>query len=149
MSADRESYRRRQEAFLGALSAGASPPAGFDVARLDATAAALARKRARLVARAWPALALGPAFMARFVAWARTHPLGAADSPLSDGLTFVRTLPSAARDDDVRVEIARVRAALRRRRCAAVWLPEARRVAVAWQGRHRGVGVSVVPPRWS
>ncbi len=87
--------------------------------------------------------------MARFVAWAQTHPLGAADSPLSDGLTFVRTLPSAARGDDVRVEIALVRAALRRRRCAAVWLPEARRVAVAWQGCHRRGRVSVVPPRWS
>ena len=53
----RERLAAQQAALLRALADRAAPPDGFDPARLRATADALARKRARGVARAWPSLA--------------------------------------------------------------------------------------------
>src|SRR5271157_456589 len=66
----RERLAIQQAALLRALADRAAPPDGFDPTRLRATADALARKRARGVARTWPALAgalsdrLGPLFAA-------------------------------------------------------------------------------------
>ncbi len=47
----------RQAALVHALVAGGPDPDGLDTARLDATRAALLRKRAGLAAREWPRLA--------------------------------------------------------------------------------------------
>jgi hypothetical protein len=72
-----------------------------------ATAAALARKRAREVARAWPVLAadLGGAFTDRFVAFAAGRPSPAIGGALADGLAFARALARQGRlSDDARVE---------------------------------------------
>jgi hypothetical protein len=86
----------RQAALLRALVAGGAVPAGFDPERVAATAAALARKRAREVARQWPALAyqLGEDFGSRFGAYAAANPRPAGGA-LADGLAFARTLQRA------------------------------------------------------
>lgn len=65
-----------QAALVAALVGGGPPPAGFDPARLDAAAAALLRKRAGEVARAWPRLAAehGPRWTPAFAEWARDRP---------------------------------------------------------------------------
>jgi hypothetical protein len=86
----------RQAALVRALVAGGAVPDGFDPERVAATAAALARKRAREVARAWPALAyqLGGEFTGRFVAYAAANPRPAGGA-LADGLAFARTLQRA------------------------------------------------------
>src|SRR5213595_3840336 len=57
-----------QAALVAVLVSGGEPPPGFDTARLDATRAALLRKRAGEVAAAWPVLAasLGPQWPATF-----------------------------------------------------------------------------------
>lgn len=72
----REDLAAAQAALVAALVAGGPPPAGFDTARLDAAAAALLRKRAGEVARAWPLLAAehGPRWTAVFAEWARGRP---------------------------------------------------------------------------
>jgi len=90
----RERLAIQQAALLRALADRAAPPDGFDPTRLRATADALARKRARGVARTWPALAgalsdrLGPLFAA-YAAATRPPRHG---GPLADGRAFARAL---------------------------------------------------------
>ena len=67
---NRERLADEQAALVRALVGGGPVPGGFDPGRVAATSAALARKRAREVTRAWPVLAadLGEGFSDRFVA---------------------------------------------------------------------------------
>ena len=54
---NRERLADEQAALVRALVGGGPVPGGFDAGRVAATSAALVRKRAREVARAWPVLA--------------------------------------------------------------------------------------------
>jgi len=77
------------------LVEGTEAPAGFDAERVRAAAEALARKRMREAARAWPALvkALGGGlFRQRFTEFAARTPRPARGGPLADGHTFAREL---------------------------------------------------------
>ncbi|MET0832681.1 MAG: hypothetical protein ABWZ62_01795, partial [Actinomycetota bacterium] len=73
---NRERLAGQQADLVRALVGGGPVPGGFDPERVRATSAALARKRAREVARAWPVLAaeLGEAFTGRFLAYAAGRP---------------------------------------------------------------------------
>ena len=107
MSTAPERLAAEQAALVRALVAGGPVPEGFDRDRVRATAAALARKRAREVARAWPVLAadLGEAFTDRFGASAAGRPPPAAGGALADGLGFARDLARQRRlSGDARVE---------------------------------------------
>ncbi|MEU9822172.1 hypothetical protein ACIGG9_20420 [Pseudonocardia alni] len=87
---------RRQAELVAALVAGGTDPAGFDAARLAATQAALLRKRAGLVAAAWPLLAVdaGADWQARFDArFAGVAPYG----PEREGWDLARELAAAGR----------------------------------------------------
>jgi hypothetical protein len=115
VSAAPERLAAAQAALVRALVAGGPVPDGFDPDRVRATAAALARRRAREVARAWPVLAadLGEAFTDRFVAWATGRPPPAAGGALADGLGFARDLARHRRlSGDARVEALLVAARL-------------------------------------
>lgn len=83
----------QQAALVRALVAGGPVPGGFDPTRVAATVGALARKRAREVAKAWPALAyqLGEEFTDRFLAYAAASPRRGRGA-LADGLAFADTL---------------------------------------------------------
>jgi hypothetical protein len=131
---------------------GAAPP-GFDAWRVSVTAAALARKRARAAARAWPGLAraLGRRFGEVFAAYADAAPLPREGGPLADGRAFARwlaargELPEAGRLQALAVDLRyadnpdgltpRRGPALR-----AAWLRQSRRLIVAvrlpWLGEH-------------
>jgi hypothetical protein len=134
---DRSGYAARQARLLDALLRGDDYPAGFAAAQADAAGRALRRKRARAVARAWPALTLdlGDASGTRFDAFARGTRAPASGDPLRDGLAFVRWLEHDTRlGDDARAELLLARAALRRRGVfvAAAWLRRpCRRLLVA------------------
>ena len=94
-----------QAALVAALVAGADPPPRFDTGRLDATWAALLRKRAGEVAAAWPVLAasLGPQWTATFAGWARDRPPRGA---LHDGMDLAGELAAAGRlSDEARAEL--------------------------------------------
>jgi hypothetical protein len=115
---DRSGYAARQALLLDALLRGDGYPAGFAAAQADAAGRSLRRKRARAVARAWPALTLdlGDVFDTRFDAFARATGAPASGDPLRDGLAFVRRLGHDTRlGDDARAEVLLARAALRRR----------------------------------
>ena len=118
---DRGAYAARQAQLLDALLHGDEPPAEFAAAQAAAAGRALRHKRARAVARAWPALALclGGAFDERFDAFVRDA--GTSRQPLADGLAFARWIAAGGGrlDDGVRVEVLLARAALRRR---GVWV---------------------------
>ncbi|WP_328345018.1 hypothetical protein [Micromonospora sp. NBC_00421] len=81
----------RQAALVAALVAGAPVPAGFATDRVDATRAALLRKRAGEVARHWPLLAagLGDAWWTTFRDWAADRPSAGS---LRDGWDLAREL---------------------------------------------------------
>jgi len=66
-----------QSTLVGALVGSTAPPAGFDVSRLGAAAAALVGKRGSEVARAYPEVAdaLGERFRGEFAAYAHARPL--------------------------------------------------------------------------
>jgi hypothetical protein len=124
MSTAPERLAAEQAALVRALVAGGRVPEGFDPDRVRATATALARKRARQVARAWPVLAaeLGEGFTDRFVAFAAGRPPPAAGGALADGLAFARALARQGRlSGDTRVEalLAAARLSPRRLRLAA------------------------------
>jgi hypothetical protein len=107
VSGGRERLAADQAALVRALVAGGPVPEGFDPDRVRATADALARKRAREVARAWPALAaaLGGEFTGRFLAFAAGRPPPATGGALADGLAFARALARRGRlPGDARVE---------------------------------------------
>lgn len=79
----------RQAALVRALVAGGPVPPGFDPATVQATAAALLRKRARETAAHYPALvhATGPDFTARYIDWACGRPKA---GTIADALAFAR-----------------------------------------------------------
>jgi hypothetical protein len=150
-----------QAKLVQALTEQGAAPAGFDAARLQAAAAALARKRARSAARAWPALAraLGPAFEGRFAAFAARTPLPRAGGPLADGRAFARalaaagSLPEEGRREALAVDLryAACASGLRPRRGPAVvaaFLRASRRLVVAvrlpWLGE-RWFEVALAP----
>jgi hypothetical protein len=88
-----------QAALVRALVDGGPVPGGFDPERVRATSAALARKRAREVARAWPGLAaeLGPDLTGRFLADVARRPPPARGGALADGLAFADALAREGR----------------------------------------------------
>jgi hypothetical protein len=90
----RERLAAGQAALVRALVGGGPVPGGFDPDRVRATAAALARKRAREVARAWPVLAaeLGEDFTGAFLAHAAGRPPPAGGGAVADGLAFADAL---------------------------------------------------------
>jgi transposase len=103
----RDRLADEQAALVRALVGGGPVPGGFDPGRVAATSAALARKRAREVARAWPVLAadLGEGFSDRFVADAARRPPPASGGALADGLAFARALARQGRlSPNARVE---------------------------------------------
>jgi hypothetical protein len=112
----------RQAELITALYGG--PPApGLDPQMVSITSAALARKRARAVARVWPALArgLGADFARLFTAYARATPPPDAGA-LADGLAFSRNLAREQHlPDSALIErmLATTRVKLRRNRLAA------------------------------
>ena len=133
--AARERLAAEQAALVRALVGGGPAPGGFDPGRVAATSAALARKRAREVARAWPALAaeLGEGFTDRFVADAARRPPPAKGGALADGLAFARALArQGGLSPDARVEAMLAAAALSARpvRLAATLAGPPRRLVV-------------------
>jgi hypothetical protein len=136
----------RQAELIRALYGG-PPAAGLDARMVALTSAALANKRARAVARAWPALAreLGTDFADRFRAYAlaTAPPDGGA---LADGLAFSQVL---ARDcplrGDARIEhmAATARVRLRHHRLASRRGPH---LAAAITGRPRRLVIVVSFP---
>ena len=95
----------RQAELITALYGG--PPAeGLDARLVTLTSDSLARKRARAVARAWPALAraLGPGLADQFTAFARITPPPEGGA-LADGLAFSQVITHQRRlPDDARIE---------------------------------------------
>jgi hypothetical protein len=73
--AARHELELRQRSLVAALIDSAEPPAGIDPARIQAQARALVAKRARVVARAEPelAVALGEDFLPAFRAYASSQ----------------------------------------------------------------------------
>ena len=149
----------RQAALVSALTAGGPLPADFDGGRIRAAAAALARKRARSVARAWPVLAgaMGERFDERFTAYAEEMPLPRSGGPLADGRAFARwlaargELPGAARPEVLGVDLqfrASPEGLVRRRGPAlkAVFLVRPRRLLVAVQLPGLGARWFMLPP---
>lgn len=90
----RERLAAAQAGLVRALVGGAPPPAGFDAHRIEVAAAALMRKRARQVRRAWPALAasLAPTFDDRFATFAADHPPPLTGGGVADGLALAGVL---------------------------------------------------------
>jgi len=110
-------------------------PGGFDSGRVAATSAALGRKRAREVARAWPVLAadLGEDFTGRFLADTARRPPPATGGVLADGLTFARSLARQGRlSPNARVEamLAAAHLSARPLRLAATLAGPPRRLVV-------------------
>ena len=104
---NRERLAAEQAALVRALVGGGPVPGGFDPDRVGATSTALARKRAREIARAWPVLAaeLGDDFTGSFLAFAAGRPPPARGGALADGLAFARALAGQGRlPGDARVE---------------------------------------------
>jgi hypothetical protein len=132
---NRERLGAEQAALVRALVDGGPVPGGFDPGRVGATAAALARKRAREVARAWPMLAaeLGRDFTGRFLADAARRPPPARGGALADGLAFARALAREGRlPANARVEamVAAARLSSRPVRLAAAVAAPPRRLVV-------------------
>ena len=133
---------RAQAVLVRALVAGGAPPPGFDPGRLAAASSALVDKRAREVAKAWPALAraLGPRLAETMRARAAAHPPPASGGAVVDGLALLtrrarRGLPVEARVEHLarRAEFTVRRGRLRRRRlfAGAVLLRRPRRLLLA------------------
>jgi hypothetical protein len=132
---NRQRLGAEQAALVRALIDGGPVPGGFDPDRVRATSAALARKRAREVARAWPALAaeLGEDFTGRFLAEAARRPPPARGGALADGLAFADALARQGRlPGNARVErmLAAARLSTRPVRLAATAAGPPRRLVV-------------------
>lgn len=100
---DRAALAAAQQALVDALVAGGPMPAGFDPDRVGAVRAALVRKRAGEVAKAWPGLAAsyGDRWYGEFAAWADGRPtLGA----FADGFGFATDAPELS--ELARLELA-------------------------------------------
>ena len=112
----RTKLAKAQCTLVEALIRGTTIPVDFDFSRLQAAAVALARKRARGVARAWPALerALGERFPDRFADFAATAAIPGHGGPLADGRAFVRylvergELPAEIRLEAIAVDLQQV-----------------------------------------
>jgi hypothetical protein len=115
----------RQAALVRALVADGPTPAGFDVARVRATSMSLRRKRARVVAHAWPALRSVPDYESRYAGWALGRAPGSATE---DGVAFAATL---GRECPAAVGVELV--AARRRR----WIRVRGGIVVRWCGLHQ------------
>ncbi len=125
---------------MRALVAGGPVPDGFDPARVRATCEALARKRARQVAKVWPALALHPQFTERFLSYASGNPPPPTGGALADGLAFADRLASTGQlHGNAQVEWLAARSRLQPRRgyrlrrglfCGAVIVGPPRRLVV-------------------
>jgi hypothetical protein len=129
MDAARERMADAQEGVLKALLTGTAPP-GFAADRMVTAGRTLRRKRARALARAWPALAaaLGDRFTVLFADYAIEVLCAPGGSAAADGYQFARYLrASGALPREARVELARfelthraTRAGLRHRRVGFV-----------------------------
>ena len=124
---NRAAYAARQSEFVRALVAGGPVPEGVDASRERMLVESLQRKRARAVARSWPALrhGLGAGFDARFATYALGTPPPADSDAIADGLAFAASLRAEALDDQTCREIlvARSRFAIRRGRAHARRMP--------------------------
>lgn len=97
---------------------GGPVPAGLDERMIGVTRDALGRKRARQVAKAFPALArdLGPEYQALFRVFARTTP-PREEGSLADGLAFAAHVARERRlSDGARVELTVARSTVAARR---------------------------------
>jgi hypothetical protein len=134
--APRERLAAEQAALVRALVGDGPVPGGFDPGRVRATAAALAAKRAREAARAWPALAaeLGQDFTPAFLEHASRQPPPARGGALADGLALADALARRGRlSGNARVErlAARARLSPSPARLAATLAGPPRRLVVA------------------
>ena len=138
----------QQSALMAALAGKGPVPDGFDATRVGAAAAALAFKRARGVAQAWPSLRamLGDNFRTHFADYAATSAVPQQGGPLADGRRFARYLAhrmplgDAARMQAVALDATHrlTTAGLVPRRLPALrlaWLPRSRALLVAFGGR--------------
>ena len=137
----------RQAELIRALYGG-PPVTGLDAQMVALTSAVLAHKRARAVARAWPALALelGTDFAGRFTAYALASPPPDGGA-LADGLAFSQALaregnpPSNARIEHM---LTTTRVKLRHNRLITRRSP---RLAATITGRPRQLAIVVsLPP---
>jgi len=148
----------QQAALVAALAGHGAVPAGFDPARVRAAADALAFKRARAAAQAWPSLRtmLGEEFRARFAVYAATTSLPQQGGPLADGHRFARCLaPHLPLTDAARLQQLSVDMGYRStpgglvpRRLpwlGVAWLAQSRRLVVAFGTRRYQLGL---PLRW-
>ncbi|SIO13174.1 hypothetical protein SAMN05444166_2620 [Singulisphaera sp. GP187] len=104
MSLDpRERLAVQQAELVRALTGQVGPPEAFIPGQVRTAALALARKRARSVARAWPSLVetLGPGFEPCFASYATEAPLPRRGGPLADGRNFVRSLDRQGKLSDL------------------------------------------------
>lgn len=92
----REALLDRQLAVVEALTGTRPPPDGFDLRKFHVAADSLFSKRARSVARAWPAIAnaLGPEFADHFRAYAARFASPPPGGAVADGRQFVAFLKS-------------------------------------------------------
>ena len=93
----RERLARRQAEFVTAmLAVDGRAPESFDPANWQVAATALATKRRRSAARAWPALveSLGDEFEQLWTGFAAAHDLPSSGGPLADGFLFAKWLMS-------------------------------------------------------
>jgi hypothetical protein len=129
--------RERQAALVAALVAGGELPSGFVAdGPVAAATAALARKRACEVARAWPLLAagLGPEWEPSFTAWVAGR---APEGSFADGFAFARALsgrgelPALARAELAAAEVRFGAGGQRRRLPTVRWVPGGALVQVA------------------
>lgn len=115
----RASIAEAQTAFLGRLG-GTAPPGGFDAGKVRLAGDALARKRARSAAKAWPRVAkeLGDRFAEVFAAYASERPWPPAGGPSADGWLLAHWLERQGMlGDEGTIELAacRLRARWNRR----------------------------------
>lgn len=89
--------RAAQARFVAAMVGATPPPEGVNAPDFERARAALQRKRARALARAWPGLsqALGGDLPAQFDRFARDTPLPARGGALADGRAFLAWLKKA------------------------------------------------------
>jgi hypothetical protein len=92
----REALQEQQFAVVEALTKTGRPPDGFNARKFQVAADSLLHKRARSLARAWPALArfLGSEFMDRFRAYASQVTSPPRGGPVVDGRQFAAFLSS-------------------------------------------------------
>ena len=108
----REELELRQRSLVAALVAGADPPPDMDAERIRVQAAALIRKRDRIVARTQPELAaaLGPEFGPVFHDYVTSQPGPWPGCATEDAREFARHLlrSAPARSREVRRAARRV-----------------------------------------